>query len=190
MKKLIIATLIAMTNIVSAQNIMFGGGVGLTEELHIFKGGPKESMNKGTLNIDMGYIYDENVLFTLNLGIYQSEATPKQYSVSGEAFGDPRSGSYFQNDIYTLGVGGRVVEVKGVEVFIFGEAGSLRKLWFPVYKDHLGILGGDDNRYITNTGKTESSMVIGGGLLVSYDNKYVKVSGTDKSVNVCVGIRL
>ena len=179
-----------ITNTLSAQEILFGGGVGLTEELHVFKGGPKESMDKGTINIDMGYIHDDNMLFTFNMGIYQSEPTPEQYSITGNTFGDARSGSYFQNEIFTLGVGFKAVDIKGVQVFVIGEAGQLTKLWYPIYKDPMGILGGTDNRYITKTGDKENHTIIGGGLLVSYDNKYIKVSGTDKSMNLCVGVRL
>lgn len=188
MKKIIISTLIVMSNIVSAQSFLFGMGGGVSEEIHVFKGGPKESIDKGTINVDMGYITKDNVLFTLNMGIHQNEPTPEQYSVSGSTFGDPRSGSYFQNDIYTVGVGTKVTQVKDFEIFIFGQVGMLSKKFYPIYRDPMGILGGSDDRYITLTGEMENSMIMGGGLLVTYEQKYVNLSATDKSVNLCVGI--
>jgi len=178
-----------MTNSVSAQNVLFGGGLAMTQELHVFKGGD-ETIDRPTILIDCGYITKDNLLVTLTMGIHQSEPTPEQYSITGGTFGDPRSGTYFQNDFFSVGAGIKLVGIKGVDVFILGEVGSLTRKYYPIYRDPMGILGGSDNRYITRTGDQETSMVMGGGVMVTYDKYYTKVSATDKSVGISVGVKL
>jgi hypothetical protein len=166
---------------------MVGLGVGVTEELHVFKSG-NESMNTPTINFDFGFITKEDFLITGNFGLHQNEPTPEHYSITGNTFGDPRSGSYITNEIYTIGGGPKVLSYEGATLYIFGEVGGLTKTFRPIYRDPMGILGGSDNRYITNTGEQETHIVMGGGLLVTYDKYYGKISGSAKSVVLSVGI--
>lgn len=140
-----------------------------------------------TLGLDFGLIRDDKRIYHFNFGIYQNEIKPEYYNISGSTFNDPTSGVYKQNNTLTIGYGVKVFQVKKVKVFLMGEITHIQQQQRIIYKDNSGILGGGDNRYITNTGKIENRNVISGGIMVKVEKFYINTSVSPKLFSVNLG---